>query len=58
MNRDLWADERGSEEKGNPVGVWHVEDLENDKGEYFDIDLNKEAFTKYNGSVIWQMIYN
>lgn len=27
--------------------IWHVEDLENDKGVYVDLKLNPEAFTGY-----------
>lgn len=37
--------------------IWHVEDEENDEGEYFDIYSNVEAYTNYNGSFIWQLIY-
>lgn len=27
--------------------IWHVEDVENDKGVYVDLKLNPEAFTGY-----------
>ena len=53
-NQDLWSDERSAIDKG---WVWHVEDLANDKGEYFDIHTNIESFTNYNGSYIWKLVY-
>ena len=34
-----------------------MEDDENDKGEYFDVDMNVESFSGYNGSYIWKLIY-
>jgi hypothetical protein len=57
---DQWGLERSGTGNGNDSvenGIWHVEDVENDKGEYFDIDLNKEAFTGYDGRHIWNLIY-
>jgi ERO1-like protein alpha len=53
-NKNLWGIERQLTES---EWVWHVEDLPNDKGEYFDIFRNVESFTNYNGSYIWQLIY-
>ena len=54
--RELWGPERGG---GGAVGwVWHVEDVANDQGEYFDIHTNIESYSGYNGSYIWQLIYN
>lgn len=38
--------------------IWHVEDLENDKGVYVDLKLNPEAYTGYQGQHIWNYIYN
>ncbi|CAD8050781.1 unnamed protein product [Paramecium primaurelia] len=37
--------------------IWHVEDVENDKGVYVDLKLNPEAFTGYQGQHIWDVIY-
>ncbi|CAD8155459.1 unnamed protein product [Paramecium octaurelia] len=37
--------------------IWHVEDIENDKGVYVDLKLNPEAFTGYQGQHIWDVIY-
>lgn len=34
-----------------------MEDEENDEGEYFDVVQNVESFTNYNGSAIWQLVY-
>jgi ERO1-like protein alpha len=53
-DRDLWAYERSN---GKGGWVWHVEDEANDRGEYFDIHSNIESFTNYNGSYIWNLIY-
>ena len=53
-NLEQWSAERAD----NSSGIWHVEDIVNDKGEYFDVDLNKEAYTAYNGSNIWQAVYH
>lgn len=52
--KDIWGDER---QKASNEWVWHVEDQENDKGEYFDVNFNIESFSGYNGSYIWQLIY-
>lgn len=38
--------------------IWHVEDLENDKGVYVDLKLNPEAYTGYQGQHIWHYIYH
>ncbi|CAK65754.1 unnamed protein product (macronuclear) [Paramecium tetraurelia] len=37
--------------------IWHVEDIENDKGVYVDLKLNPEAYTGYQGQHIWDVIY-
>ncbi|CAD8153304.1 unnamed protein product [Paramecium octaurelia] len=37
--------------------IWHVEDIDNDKGVYVDLKLNPEAFTGYQGQHIWDVIY-
>ena len=52
---DIWEKERTGD--GDISWVWHVEDEENDEGEYFDLYDNIESFTNYNGSTIWNMIY-
>ena len=54
QGQDLWGKERREKEVG---WVWHVEDEANDVGEYFDVYSNIEAFTSYNGSYIWKLIY-
>jgi ERO1-like protein alpha len=48
-----WAPQRQSGEEW----IWHVEDEENDEGEYFDVSSNVESYTNYNGSAVWQLVY-
>ena len=50
---DVWSKERPD----SIDWVWHVEDQENDKGQYFDVHTNVESFSGYNGSYIWKLIY-
>lgn len=50
---DVWEQERES----SAEWVWHVQDEENDYGQYFDVNLNVESFSGYNGSEIWKLIY-
>lgn len=55
-----WSRQRAGGVGGVDLGdewLWHVEDEENDEGEYFDVVQNVEAFTNYNGSAIWQLVY-
>jgi hypothetical protein len=37
--------------------IWHVEDEENDEGEYFDLYSNVESYTNYDGQPIWKLVY-
>ena len=50
---DVWSQERPTSQNW----VWHVEDEENDRGEYFDVNENVESYSGYNGSYIWNLIY-
>lgn len=50
---DVWSQERPDTNDW----LWHVEDEDNDKGEYFDVYSNVESFSGYNGSYIWKLIY-
>lgn len=52
-NLDVWSQERPDTNDW----LWHVEDEDNDKGEYFDVYSNVESFSGYNGSYIWKLIY-
>ena len=53
---EVWSNERDNISL-NKKWVWHVEDEENDEGEYFDVHFNIESFSGYNGSYIWSLIY-
>ena len=54
-NKDFF--EKWETQNGHQI-EWHVEEKENEFGEYVNLIENPEAFTGYQGQNIWKAIYN